>query len=58
MRHFYRGDGAPPPPWPLRRAVMAAKRRAMEDFCERWESGGAGVRQWRRRTAGTAGRPE
>ncbi len=58
LRHFYEGYGAPVPPWPLRRAVMAAKCRALEDFCERWEPGGAGVRQWQRRTATTVGWPE
>ncbi|MEU5870960.1 phosphotransferase [Glycomyces sp. NPDC047369] len=44
----------PVPPWEARQAEMVARCEALEAFCERWEAGGPGARQWRERTAATA----
>ncbi|WP_407565990.1 phosphotransferase family protein [Streptomyces sp. 184] len=52
---FFRAYGGEVPPWPVRRAAMLAKCAEMRRFCERWEAGGPGVRQWADRAAVTAG---
>lgn len=51
---FYAAYGSPVPPWPARKQAMLAKCRALEDFCQRWEPNGDGVRQWRQRATTTA----
>ena len=35
------------PAWAQRQAAMVARCRGLIGFCERWEPGGDGVRQWR-----------
>ncbi|WP_159072352.1 hypothetical protein [Streptomyces sp. CMB-StM0423] len=35
--------------------LVLAKCAEMRGFCERWEPGGPGVRQWEERAAATAG---
>lgn len=42
------------PPWDERKRAMLARCRFLEDFCVRWDSGGAGVQQWKERAATTA----
>ncbi|MGD6748142.1 hypothetical protein ACOKM3_40590 [Streptomyces sp. BH106] len=55
LGHFFRSYGDEVPPWPLRRTAMLARCEELRRFCERWEPGGRGARQWRERAAATAG---
>lgn len=52
---FFDGYGGAVPAWSTRQNRMVARCRSLEEFCERWEPGGGGVRQWRERAAMTAG---
>ncbi|GAB3007271.1 phosphotransferase family protein [Saccharothrix stipae] len=54
LERFYAGYGGPAPPWPVRKAVMLARCRELEDFTRRWAPDGDGVRQWRQRIATTS----
>ncbi|MGW2342616.1 phosphotransferase family protein [Streptomyces sp. NPDC001661] len=54
LGHFHRSYGSGVPLWPARRAAMLARCEELRRFCERWEAGGAGARQWRERAAVTA----
>jgi len=55
LARFYAGYGSPAPPWPVRKAVMLARCRALEVFTRRWAPDGDGVRHWRQRITTTAG---
>ncbi|MET9402321.1 phosphotransferase [Kitasatospora sp. NPDC002965] len=55
LGHFFDAYGGPVPAWPVRQAAMLARCADLERFCDRWESNGPGVRQWRERAATTAG---
>jgi aminoglycoside phosphotransferase len=50
---FFRAYGSTPP-WDARKRVMLSRCQWLEDFCGRWEPGGAGAHQWRSRAARTA----
>ena len=52
---FFEAYGRKVPDWPTRQAAMLAKCLSLREFCERWESGGAGVRLWEEWFATTAG---
>ncbi|MEU4742273.1 aminoglycoside phosphotransferase family protein [Actinosynnema sp. NPDC023658] len=54
LENFHAGYGSPAPPWPVRKAAMLARCRALEDFTQRWAPGGDGVRHWRQRITTTA----
>jgi hypothetical protein len=41
------------PAWVERQQVMLTQCRAMLDFCEQWQPGGDGARQWQHRLAVT-----
>jgi aminoglycoside phosphotransferase (APT) family kinase protein len=49
---FFGAYGAAPA-WPVRQQTMVARCRSLLGFCERWQPGGAGTRQWRHRLAVT-----
>lgn len=53
LDELFAGYGARPA-WPERHAAMMVGCRQLIDFCERWEPGGDGVRQWRDRASVTA----
>jgi aminoglycoside phosphotransferase len=55
LDHFFRAYGGQVPTWGDRRAAMLARCEQLRQFCDRWEPNGSGVRQWRERTATTAG---
>ena len=48
---FFDAYGGAVPAWSARQAYMVGRCRSLEEFCERWEPGGGGVRQWRERAA-------
>lgn len=54
LAEFFAAYGGLVPDWSERQASRLARCRELEEFCERWEPGGAGARQWVERAAITA----
>jgi aminoglycoside phosphotransferase len=50
----YTAGGRSLPLWPVRQAAMVDRCRELGEFCQRWEAGGPGVRQWEGRASATA----
>ena len=51
LKEFFAGYGGHVPAWPERRAAITARCGQLQQFCQRWEPDGAGVRLWAERTA-------
>lgn len=49
LADFFDAYGGPVPEWPRRQAAMVARCLELRRFCERWEPGGRGARQWAER---------
>ena len=50
---FFEAYGGEIPSWPVRKQAMLTRCADLLEFCVRWEPGGGGVTQWKRRLAET-----